>query len=263
MEKIAHVFWNPTCERFVAFLDIMGFRDRVYRESHEDVRKMLKSLRPTIKVFEDLAKSTIRIFQLKAKLEDTKIPEPTVILPVSFSDSIILVASDKSINSLSELINYIKIIIFEAISEGIPMKGSISCGEMTADKDNSLFFGRPLIDAFELQNELQLYGVILHHTVEKCLSELNITKNFEKYDIFKYPVPMKSGKITHYLVDWTLDLFSDNEFTGHNIEDVISTFGSKLYNNVSGKPRIYVDNTLDFVRWVTEKKAEIEQQKKD
>lgn len=47
--------WKTTCERFVAYLDIMGFKDRVYRESHEDVRKMLESLRSAIDVIEYMA----------------------------------------------------------------------------------------------------------------------------------------------------------------------------------------------------------------
>ncbi len=28
-------WWRNTCERYVSFLNIMGFRDRVFRESYE------------------------------------------------------------------------------------------------------------------------------------------------------------------------------------------------------------------------------------
>jgi hypothetical protein len=254
--------WNNTCNRFVAFLDIMGFKDMVFRKSHEDVKKMLESLHPTIKLFEDLIKGEFKIKELKEKLEEDYSPSIPLILPVSFSDSIIFISGDSSISSLAALLEYIKIVFFQAISEGIPMKGAIACGEMTADKDNSLFFGRPLIDAFELQNELQLYGVVLHNTVEKRFSELKMQKYFENYDIFKYSVPMKSGKITHYLIDWTQGLFAHNELKDH-IQDAIIAFSSDLYNNVSGAPRMYVDNTLEFVRWVTKKKAKLKQKKEN
>jgi len=45
---VENTLWNETPNIFVAFLDIMGFRDRIFRNSHADVRKMLDLLRPTI-----------------------------------------------------------------------------------------------------------------------------------------------------------------------------------------------------------------------
>jgi hypothetical protein len=128
------------------------------------------------------------------------------------------------------------------------MKGAIAFGKMTADVDNSLFFGQPLIDAFELQNELQLYDVILHHTVEKRINEPDMLKNLEKYDVFKYSVPMKTGKITHYIVDWTPFFVEETDPV-----DLVT----KLYSNVSGTPRFYVDNTLEFVRWISARKQNL------
>jgi hypothetical protein len=62
---------------------------------------------------------------------------------------------------------------------------------------------------------------------------------------------MKVGKITHQLVDWTC-VCEDPEKKVEN-----------FYKSVSGKPRVYVDNTLEFVRWITARKLELEQKNKE
>ncbi|MBM3157368.1 MAG: hypothetical protein FJ004_08815 [Chloroflexi bacterium] len=126
------------------------------------------------------------------------------------------------------------------------MKGAIAYGEQTADFDTSLHFGRPLVDAYKLQNELLLYTVVLHHTMEQYLIEKAIMQKLEGNDIFKYPTPLKEGKITHYVVDWS-------PFVDAN--DDLKSALSQLYGSVSGSPRRYVDNTIEFVRWLQKEKG--------
>jgi hypothetical protein len=251
---------NITCNRFVAFLDIMGFKERLLRDGHDEVKKILESLRPTLSKMEQIIKNELKIKELKEKLEEVYSPTAPLILPISFSDSIILVSDDETLDSLSHLVDDVRLIFFQSIFSGIPMKGAIAHGKMTADRDNSLYFGQPLIDAFELQQDLQLYGVVLHHTAERRLPNFSVEKNFSKYGIIQYLTPLKSQKIQHYLLDWTLDMFIANEeFTTTQIPKVIRYFGAKLYGNVSGTPRIYVDNTLDFVREIQKRKQEQKQ----
>lgn len=245
--------WNTTCKRFVAFLDIMGFKDKVFRESHEKVKSMLESLRPTIALIENSTKAGLIQRIIKSPGKDDIVSTPSAVFPVTFSDSIILISGDDSDISAPFIFTYVELILINAINNGIPMKGAIACGELTADPDKSLYFGRPIIDAYELQNELQLYGVVLHHTCEKRLNELKIIKYLEDKDIFKYYVPMKSSKITHFIVNWISQSMTEKD---------ILDLGTKLYSNVSGTPRLYVDNTMEFVRWITARKLELEQKKK-
>lgn len=244
--------WKPTCNRFVAFIDIMGFKDMIFRSSHKEITKLLESFQTDIRLIEDMA-----ILQLAAKKtksrKEKNATDVSVTRLVSFSDSIILVSDDSSISSAIDIILTLSWIFNNAINQGIPIKGAIAYGEQTADFEKSLHFGRPLIDAYELQNELLLYGAVLHHTMEKYLSDIDAIGILERYGVFKWPAPMKSGKITHYIVNWTL-LFEKEK----NLLDSVT----KLYNNVSGSPRLYVDNTLDFIRWVTDRKAKLAKQNK-
>ena len=67
--------WNVTEKRFVCFLDIMGFKDMVMRNSHNEIYQML----------EDLAKK-------RNTLDTTKVDryEQNLMKTVSFSDTIVI-----------------------------------------------------------------------------------------------------------------------------------------------------------------------------
>jgi len=262
--------WCDTPKVFVAFLDIMGFKHRLQRDSHEEVRKMFETLRPSLRDLEAKAKEKeVKLKETKkqgrgflARYYDTypdlRLKPDSYILPVSFSDSIILISNDDTYESAREILSRINLILGIAIDSKIPIKGAVAYGEMTANTKESIYFGQPLIDAVELQKELQLYGVVLHHTFEQRLSDPDFIKGhslkelINKY-VTKYAAPIRSSKITHYVVDWTtlVDLIGDT------IESV-----TNLYSLVSGEPRIYVDNTMEFVREIRKRKAELKKKKK-
>lgn len=228
--------WINTCERFVAFIDIMGFKEMVLISNHNEVKNILTSFWPTIGVVTWARKRTITKNRL-----------------VVFSDSIILLSNNGSKKAADDILFDTQWIIRNAISQEIPIKGAIAYGEQTADFKKSLHFGKPLIHTFELQEALSLYGVILHHTMEKRLIKLGMLQELEYQNIiFKYQVPIKSEKISHFLLNWT----------SHSKKKDSLKATTKLYNSVSGVPRIYVDNTLEFVRWITARKAELAQKKK-
>jgi hypothetical protein len=71
--------------------------------------------------------------------------------------------------------------------------------------------------------------------------------------LFEYHVPMKHNKISHHILDWTRFLSEEKE----SLRMI-----SNLYNYVSGKPRIYVDNTIEFIQWILTRKAELSKKKK-
>ena len=61
--------WKTTCNRFVAFIDIMGFRDLVYRNNHDEVYKMLYSFESDVDIIESIAQKRLlkRVTKSKKK----------------------------------------------------------------------------------------------------------------------------------------------------------------------------------------------------
>lgn len=223
--------WKEDNNRFVCFLDIMGFKNMIDTRSHEDVKKMMDELS---KIRQYILKQN-KLFKKEAIYAQYKDSE---IQLVSFSDSIILFTNeDKPIDLL--LLTYAaRKILFDAGKLGIPIKGAISYGYTTADFENSIFLGRPIVDAYLLQEELFYYGVTLDHNAEAFYKK-NLTA-FEGHDMYEFlKTPFKRGKVMHA-----------NLKTGP--ETKLEDF-EKFYDTVCGNTRQYVDNTIEVFKSILEK----------
>ncbi len=220
--------WIKTNERFVAFFDIMGFKNLVNSEKHENVLKVMEEL-------SDFVKSVI---DSKHFDEDDSMIKTSI-----FSDSILIVSNNNSINCAANLMTHSAFLIEKATEMGIPLKGSIAYGKFTADFEKSLFIGQPLIDAFLLQEELFVYSMVIHHTFETYLTgqeygEEKFPNNIRWYrDI----TPFKNGKSKHYHLNWLFYTVDDIK-----MRDGFRTLVSDFYKSVSGKTRAYVDNSIDL-----------------
>lgn len=162
---------NFTKDRFVAFLDIMGFKDRVARNAHEDVLKEL-----------EIFQSNISQYVSYHRDADIQI--------ALFSDSILIYSQDNTLSSLLALADITSHIMMYAIQQEkpIPLKGAIAAGRMTCNQIKQLYFGQALIDAYLLEENVKYYGVLVHHSAEKYLKN----NNFSEFRDIK--APLKSGR---------------------------------------------------------------------
>lgn len=214
---------NQTSVRFVAFLDIMGFKDRVARNKHQDILMSLE-------IFQS------NIARYIATHQDADIQM------AMFSDSILLYSKDITLDSLRALADITSYVMMYALQQDIPipLKGSIAAGEMTYNQTKQLYFGQALIDAYLLEESVKYYGVVLHHSAEKYVVEYGESKYFQDKQI-----PLKSGRIAHYELNWydTLAMLDDD-----NAQVPLEDCLKHIRLTVSDAPRIYVDNTLDVIK---------------
>lgn len=207
---------NATEERFIAFLDIMGFKERVIRYEHDDVLKELEIFQSSISQYIG--------FHRDANIQVSL-----------FSDSILIYSQDDSIDSLHALADVTSHIMMYAIQQErpIPLKGAIAAGRMTCNQTKQLYFGQALIDAYLLEENVKYYGVLVHHSAEKYIHNGDFT---EFRDI---NAPLKGGEILHYELNWY-----DTDITG-NLErqKSVDLCLRNLRLTVSDEPRKYIDNT--------------------
>jgi len=232
--------WQATTNRFVAFFDIMGFKDMVITKGHEEV----------LKIIEDIKNATTAIMDGKM----TNIKMQTNLKSFQFSDSFFIFSISDTPNDLLILLHQSKILLNYCFSQKIPLKGAISFGKVTADFNKSIFVGQPIIDAYLLHEELHMFGVILDHETEKKLKEFSVDEDFQEnilYDVIQYKVPTKNGKIRHYCINWPDIVLHYGNGATYILKDKRNLEG--FYSTVSGKPRIYVDNTLDFFDFLLDK----------
>jgi hypothetical protein len=221
--------WTSTNERFIAFVDIMGFKDLVAKKGHEEIKLMLTELI----LFTNSVVDTMRV--VNHVYYEKEIKEVRV-RSLTFSDSIIFVTEDKSPEDFFLLSLTLSVFQGTSLERGIPIKGAISCGKLTADFNLSLFFGQPLIDAYLLQEELFYYGIIVDHFVESFIVDMeNKISEKEKMTLSAFKrlmTPLKNSIAPHYNLKSQI-LYPEKI--------------NNLYKPVSGSVRQYVDNTTEML----------------
>lgn len=212
---------NVTNNRFIVFLDIMGFKDRVARNEHDDIFNELE-------IFQGNINKCISLYSK----ED--------IQSALFSDSILLYSQNDTTNSLHALADITSHIMMYAIQQEkpIPLKGAIAAGCMTCNQTKQLYFGQALIDAYLLEENIKYYGVLVHHSAEKYLKG----SSFPEFRDIK--APLKEGDIFHYELNWYNTLLKEDECNHKTVDACLKT----LRLTVSGEPRKYIDNTQKVMK---------------
>ena len=226
---------KQTKKRFVVFLDIMGFKERVARNTQGSLYKELTDFNKDITTIINSHKN-LKVAQPFKQTDNSDIAlkseeEEDEILLAQFSDSIVIFTNGNTKENLLTVSNVAKQIMMSAIKREnpIPLKGALAEGDITCDMVKQLFFGQALIDAYLLEENIQYYGIVVHHSAEQSV------KNYAT-EIFKNNlVPLKSGKINHYELVW---------YDG--CEDVKLGL-ERIRLSVSDSPRKYVDNTNNII----------------
>ena len=217
--------WEITTNRFVGFIDIMGFKDMVARSSHEEIYVMMKKIN-------DFQKFSTSI---KWNINEEN---PQLVKTTTYSDSIMVYSLDGSNESLNSFICTISALIHDLFAEGIPFKGSIAYGMMTIDMERSIFFGQPLIDSYLLQEEMKFYGIIVHGTAQRIIEN---STGIPFY--IPYLCPLKNGNSVHLTIApiyWTVKGYEDRNRK-------LTNSLRKMRYKTSGSIRKYIDLTEEYL----------------
>lgn len=223
MESDSNMTKQPhTSLRTVAFLDILGFRSKLYGTS---LLELAKSYERRIRESQFLNRPLDPTGNTPTLFKD----HPNNVSWCSqyvFSDSIILVSHDENIMSCLKLLVYAWRLSQNFMAFGMPLRGGVVHGEMYANPSINVFLGKALAKAYELEGSQNWIGVAIDTSVMERFSAFFETINKNENPIlndllFEYPVPFKDGttKLLRTL-NWrwnlivekgTRSLFSDSD----------------------------------------------------
>ena len=233
--------WKTTDKRFVAFLDILGFKDKVMRKSHAEIYEELSKI--------SKLKETV---ESRLSLKKTERFYDSDVYVVSFSDSIVIFSKNDSFENFEFFLVALRGIFANSIRHKIAMKGGFAHGEISLNKTAQIYFGQPIIDAYLIEEDVNYLGVVAHSSINDYVhinkSSVDLSKLVQKL-IFEEKISLKSGKIMHINLDWFI--LSQRDY--NNLEDEeklknIITHINSFYCSVSGSPRRYIDNTIDLLQ---------------
>lgn len=158
--------------RYIAFIDILGFRDAVKKSEQDQIlrEKIISALRNlnSIKNFVD---QTNKDLDQSRNGQITKLWfQPTIQV---FSDSI-YISIHENPSALSMLGAYCTLIYGALFSSGLFARGAITKGNSFESEDT--IFGQGLIDAYDLESKTAIYPRIL--VSNTILDDVKTTGNF-------------------------------------------------------------------------------------
>ncbi|MFA5780092.1 MAG: hypothetical protein WC947_08130 [Elusimicrobiota bacterium] len=219
-----------TTDRFVTFIDILGFQNLVDNNTHEQVLKKLENLKQSLDEIDKREKQDLKTW--------------------IFSDSILIISKNDTYSAADSILINTSKVVERSLQLGLLVKGAIAQGKFTVDFKKSIFFGKPLINAYLMQEELKLSSIVLHHSFEdKILSFPDSVKLNGAGRCFEYLTPMKLGSVNHLHLNWLeynilyslKEKDQKNKVIDHYIKKI-----REIYLTVSGYSRVYIDNTLSF-----------------
>lgn len=228
--------WERTCNRFVAFLDIAGFKSlcNLHNEDHNYIYRILKL--------------TTELCDLE---ENGVIYERDSLYIIAISDSIIIITKDDSDESFS----YFTLILGEVFNFTFclsPMNAVASYGNMTVDRENMIIFGNAYNRAYKLSNEMDYYGVLCDESFEAYIAEKN-NKFLDQDSFVKIQSYFKSSddsgtRIKNYTNLVWFDSLRYNTIAQYAYEKCIIEDGSssktdivKVYDTIPGSYEQRVD----------------------
>ena len=149
-------------ERSCAFVDFLGFKELVRNKNPEDIYKIIWEL-------SDLNKAGREHLS-----EDMK--------HQAFSDNIFINTPATS-EGLMELIGQVRWLALTALEKGAFIRGGVTIGNISQNKQNNILFGPALIEAYELESKTALYPRIILSKTAFSLLESTYDSDFLKQQL--------------------------------------------------------------------------------
>ena len=194
--------WGLHNKRFVAFLDIAGFKAMVRNEKTSKIAAILSE------------------FKLLADKQCKEYGYPFMLYSIAISDSIIIISKDDSEESFSCFCQSLGIVFNNTLTFKL-ITCAVAFGEMYVDRENMIFFGEPYNIAYTLQDNMNYYGVLCDESVSRYIKEKKLVTqsnhfNFYKKLFIKLPSSVKKTKIHESPIHYnTQDMLNFKWFDPH------------------------------------------------
>lgn len=142
--------WDLNCKRFVAFIDIAGFKAMVHNEEATKIATILSE------------------FKLIADKQCEEYGMADMLYTIAVSDSIIIISKDDSEDSFSCFCQSLGVVFNNTLTSKL-MTAAVAFGEMYVDRTNMIFFGEPYNIAYSLQEQMNYYGVLCDDSMSEYL----------------------------------------------------------------------------------------------
>lgn len=237
-------------DRFVAFLDVLGFGRLVYKNDHQTLKFIYETLiNEPINSYNRFKSMEVE----QQKREYGEYFEPVGLRVVNISNSILLWTDNSKQIALIELLYAVKLFLSISMKLGVPLRGAVSKGKIEVYENNGSIsvVGRPIVQAVDYEKRQKWSGCIVEYGI------VNYLRSFEKV-VLQRSTPPLIDRVPNLLVPYTdvpIDGLNKNGFAVNWYSDDLTEEKIKksfeAYNKgpVEGDNIIKVDNTIKFYNY--------------
>lgn len=192
------------CERYVAFVDILGFQNLIETRPLEEILDKIANVLSLVPVVSTLGHININ----EAKYSPNE--KFKAVHLCSFSDSFVIASKDASRDSLNSIIAATFLLARGLFMGGLPVRGAIALGEAGIISGTHHIVGKAVVDAIMLERQQSWFGIMFS---ERILEGKNLVEWLHPTImplVIEYPVPLKGsliGRAGHAL-NWRLNIHS-------------------------------------------------------
>jgi hypothetical protein len=178
MKNHIHYDANLTAKRWVGYFDLLGVKQIYKTKDHIQIFIAISSAAERCKERSDAWGNVGYAW---------------------FSDTFIFFTNDDSAESLKAIENISRWFVYSLITNCIPVRGAISCDAFYADRENDIFFGEALLEAYKYGEAQDWIGFILSPSAEKRLKQLETLSEL-RLNYVHTDIPFKTtSKLNHNL----------------------------------------------------------------
>lgn len=252
-------------KQFVAFLDILGFKDLVMNNDHDKLVQLFNNLF-SLGIQIALANGAYKMIENNGVSITTPDLEQLKVHSISISDTVIFWTDNDTMADFINLTGMVRNFLNHSLQIGFPMRGAIVLGEMTYLKNDFIsnkqisqqsIIGRSIVDAYIIEGSQEWAGCIVSQVaVNRYLEQYSYFSNrnikdlanleylIENGILARYNVPRKTGIIQEdYVINWPAASRTMFE------EAIVRNSFSKHNKNVNDwNVELKIRNTIEFLK---------------
>ena len=252
----------PSTDCYVAFLDILGFKDIVLAHSHEHLKSTYEGFCEAIRQGLSNEKHVL------SDNGETESIAPDIrqatVNSLLVSDSILIWTDDNAAESFSNIVKAVRSLLAFSLNQTILLRGAIAIGPLTTlltqwpSQTHNIqcsLFGKAVVAAVEAEKKQEWCGCEITETAIECYKKncSNGESLIKSGLILRYPVPRKNEETNGWVIDWV-----NHHQVGIDTRTVENAFVLSLSKNPSPEEREKIKrkltNTLNFVKHVKAQK---------
>ena len=170
MSAALNIDWSTVTQKWIACLDLLGFSDFVSRN-------------PIVSVFAKYELCLEQFWHQQKRISKLEY--------VHFSDTFLIYAPDDTAASFAAIESASRWLFNDLLQREIPVRGALACGEFYADTARSIFLGKALVEAVELEKRYNWIGLVLSQSATERMTDVGLPAE-ERLNCVPWDVPTRT-----------------------------------------------------------------------